>query len=154
MITLPTLPTDNLYKFLALSGLAIAIFSLVFPIIRISEIRMKLIEVKTQSNVLDVEIEELKGDTDRWAKKTSLSPEETASLRKRLIEIRIKSVEIRGRFEQIKSLNRDLDYSMTLIWVGLPLGLIISHLGFLLWYFRVQKPNDLQIRKQVESDRT
>jgi len=153
-MNLPTLPTDNLYKFLALSGLAIAIFSLVFPMIRISEIKMKLVEAETQSNVLNVEIEELKEDTDRWAKKTSLSPEETASLRKRLIELRIKGVQIRGRFEQIKSLNKDLDYSMILIWVGLPLGMLISYLGFLLWYFRVQKPNDLLLRKQVESDKT
>jgi len=153
-MNLPTLPTDNLYKFLALSGLAIAIFVLVFPMIRISEIRLKLVEVKTQSKVLAVEIEELKEDTDRWAKKTSLSPEGTASLRKRLIELRIKGVEIRGRFEQIKSLNRDLDYSMILIWVGLPLGMLISFLGFLLWYFRVQKPNDLLLRKHVESDKT
>jgi hypothetical protein len=48
MMNLPSLPTDNLYKFLALSGLAIVLFSLVFPIIRISEIRMQIIEVDTQ----------------------------------------------------------------------------------------------------------
>jgi hypothetical protein len=150
-INLPTLPTDNLYKFLALSGLAIAILSLVLPVIRISEIRIKLVEVKTQSNLLNIKIEELSKDTDRLAKKTALSPEETESLRNRLIEHKIKVVELSGRFEQINSLNRDLDYLMILFWGGLPLGAGISVLGFMAWYFLVQKPNDLLLKKQVEN---
>jgi hypothetical protein len=55
-LPVPTLPTDNLYKFMALSGLAIIIFSLVFPMIRISEIKLKMVEVETQLAVLHIEI--------------------------------------------------------------------------------------------------
>jgi hypothetical protein len=150
-MNMPTLPTDNLYKFLSVSGLAIAILSIVLPIMRISEIRMKLVEVKTQANVFSVESEALREDNERWPKKTVLNPEETESLRRRLVELKIKSAEIGGRLEQIKSLNRDLDYMMILFWGGLPLGVAISVLGFVAWYFIVQKPNDLLLQKQVEN---
>ena len=148
---MPSLPTDNLYKFLAVSGLVIFIFSQVLPVIRISEIRMKLVEVRTQSNILKVLSEELEEDIAIWKNKTSLTPEEKDSFRKRLIEIRIKTAELRGRFEQVESLNRDLDYLMILFWGGLLIGVGISVLGFLAWYFIVQKPNDLLLRKQVEN---
>jgi len=54
-LPVPTLPTDNLYKFMALSGLAIVIFSFVFPMIRMSEIKLKLVEVETQTELLEIE---------------------------------------------------------------------------------------------------
>ena len=54
-LPIPTLPTDNLYKFMALSGLAILIFSLVFPVIRMSEIKLKMVELEIQGEILKIE---------------------------------------------------------------------------------------------------
>jgi hypothetical protein len=88
---LPSLPTDNLYKFLALSGLFIVVFGFIFPMTRISELKLKACEVNTQIEVLRIEVDDLEYDTALWAKKPILNPEETVLIRKRTREIKIKS---------------------------------------------------------------
>lgn len=52
---LPTLPTDNLYKFLALSGLAILIFGVVYPYKLANELELKIVDVGTQIKLLEFE---------------------------------------------------------------------------------------------------
>jgi hypothetical protein len=152
-MNIPSLPTDNLYKFLALSGLAIAIFGLVFPAIRISEIRLKLIEANTQTRLLKLEIDQLKEDVDTAKKKSSVSPEEIGNIRKRMIEINVKKVELDGRTEQIKALMEDLNFARGALKVSAPLGLVISFLGFYFWYSLIQKPNDLLLQKQIKKEK-
>ena len=100
-MNLPSLPTDNLYKFLALSGLVIVLFSFIFPMKRIGELKLKSLEIKTQAEVLRIEVDYLKQDTSTWAEKANLNPEETLLLRKRTREAAIKVAELEGRAEQI-----------------------------------------------------
>jgi hypothetical protein len=63
-MNLPSLPTDNLYKFLALSGLFIVLFSFIFPMKRVGELKLKASEIITQAEVLRIEIDDLEYDTN------------------------------------------------------------------------------------------
>jgi len=58
MISLPSaLPTDNLYKFMALSGLILCVFMLIYPQTLLEQMSEKLYEQKTQSKILNVELD-------------------------------------------------------------------------------------------------
>ena len=152
-MNLPSLPTDNLYKFLALSGLFIVLFSFIFPMKRIGELKLKTLEIETQSEVLNIEIDFLKHDTITWAEKDKLDPEETVLIRKRTRETKIKLAELVGRRAQIEVLKKELLFYWRFIQVTFWFGLVISLAGFTLWYFLVQKPNDLLLRKQIKKEK-
>jgi hypothetical protein len=96
-MNLPSLPTDNLYKFLALSGLFIVLFSFIFPMKRIGELNLKSLELKTQVEMSRIEVDYLKRDTTTWAEKAKLDPEETVLIRKRTREAQIKIAELHGK---------------------------------------------------------
>jgi hypothetical protein len=179
-LPVPTLPTDNLYKFMALSGLAILIISLVFPMIRIEETELKLVELETQTEVLRIETDdltrEMSGKTEKIQKEmVSLDPEKLANLskkdielllnesklhlqdlendRKRMNELKIKTVELKGRTKLVGALMEDLRSYLIFLIVGGALGLLFCFLGFGLWYKLVQRPSDLLMKAQVERSR-
>ena len=52
-MTIPNLPTDNLYKFTALSGVILIIFSLYYPREKLYETRLKIIDVGYKMKVLE-----------------------------------------------------------------------------------------------------
>ncbi len=184
MMNLPSLPTDNLYKFLALSGLAIVLFSLVFPIIQISEIRLKIIEIETQMEVLEMDTGNVENDliealvnkgnlspqekgqfrnylielfkknaVKDWNEQSEpiLRPEEQAPFRSRLNELRKKIAELKGQRRKFILLFSELRNYRWMLFIGGSLGIVMSSLGFCLWYLIVQKPNDILLRKQVQN---
>jgi hypothetical protein len=152
-MNLPSLPTDNLYKFMALCGLFLVVFGLVFPSTRIDELNLKAIEINTQAEVLRIEIDDLEYDTDLWAKKVTLNPEETDLLRKRTREIKIRTAEITGRMEQHNILRITIEHYWRVLKVTIWVGFILSLVGFYCWYFLVQRPNDLLLRKQIKEEK-
>ncbi|MBM4273084.1 MAG: hypothetical protein FJ134_01275 [Deltaproteobacteria bacterium] len=151
---LPIPPTDNLYKFLALSGLVLVIFSIVFPLSRISDINLKLLEFEMQSDVLEVELKYLEQDTAEWVEKENPTPEEQEMLRKRTLELRIKHTELKGRIRQINGLINEVKENWKILKVGGTVGMAFSFIGFGLWLFRIQLPSDLLLQKQVKNFKT
>jgi len=117
-MNVPTFPTDNLYKFVAISGLFICIFSIVFPMTRISEIKHKIIELQTKSAILNIEIEELKvesanldKDLERITKKMDLeksSQKDREIFRKELSELREKDIEQGQKLTKLRIKNKEL----------------------------------------------
>jgi len=187
-MNLPTLPTDNLYKFMALSGLAIAVFSVFLPLTRMSEIRLNMLEIETQLEVLEIEVKYQENNIiDALVNKGNLSPkekalfrnhlidllnkdtmlkefdeqsepifnpEEQASFRSRSIEIRKKIAEVKGRHRQSVALLYELKSYRWILWIGGMLGLVISFFGFGFWYYLIQRPNDMLLRKHIRNHKT
>jgi hypothetical protein len=54
-MSIPTIPTDNLYKFCALSGLLLFGFSLVYPMLKLSEAELQVIDIQEQNELLSVD---------------------------------------------------------------------------------------------------
>jgi hypothetical protein len=87
-MNLPTLPTDNLYKFLALSGLAIIGFCIALPLQRINQLELKMAEIHTQKDILEIDIENIYNDMlDALATKGILNTKKQALIRKALDEL-------------------------------------------------------------------
>ena len=167
-MNLPTFPTDNLYKFLAISGLFIVIFSLVYPRTRLSEITQKTIELETKEKILNIksaeltyEMAELKKEVEaaKKRKSESFTREELEKLLKKSVDFQLKNTEheinlvnLEGVLKQINELHKEFHFEWQFIKIGGYLGLIISMVGFVSWYWLVQLPSDLLLRRQIENN--
>lgn len=152
-LPIPTLPTDNLYKFMALSGLAILIISTVFPMMRISEIKLKLVELETQTEIIGIETQKLKEEVSEKAEqieKWMLRLKDLEADRKRMIKLQIKTVELVGQRKLVEVLLEDLRSYLIFIMVGGALGGLLCSSGFGLWYGLVQRPSDLLLKTQLK----
>jgi hypothetical protein len=166
-MNLPTIPTDNFYKFMAISGVAIVIFSFAFPMTLIKDLRPKQIKIMTKQKVMKLELDELLKEQDILSKDIAvaetnlenLTSENVVKLRERqvdlhqnVINIKIKTINIEGQIDMIGALTEELHFAKILMICGVIIGLIFSFCGFVAWYFIVQIPSDLLLRRQVEGN--
>ncbi len=149
-MNLPALPTDNLYKFLALSGVALVVFSFIFPLDRLAAIQLKRVEMQTQAEVLLVELSNLEKEVDRAAGREKVSDEVLKDLQARRLQLAIKHAEVNGAKAQVAVLLEQFERAWSVLIVGMFAGIALANVGFFLWYYRVQKPADLLARKQLE----
>src|SRR5687768_3099453 len=60
---IPNLPTDNLYKFVALAGLLLCAFSFVYPLHQLDELQRRGDEIELESARARTELEIVKADS-------------------------------------------------------------------------------------------
>jgi hypothetical protein len=173
---------------MALSGLAILLLSILFPLSQIIDIKLKLIELETQQEIVKLESdkvtddimaalstkgnlnkkeqtsyfnylkelvkrEDFKDNADDWYKgEPILSLQEQALFRSQSNEIKKKLAEMRGTANKIMLLFNELHNYYIFIWIDGIIGGILSFCGFFLWYFLIQKPNDILLKKQIEKN--
>lgn len=73
MITVPTLPTDNLYKFVALTGVFLLLVAVLYPTIKIQELNSEIIV--------------LNGEIERHRYESEILSEKRSDLKKKLKEL-------------------------------------------------------------------
>ena len=61
----PSIPTENLYKFCAISGVVLFLFGATFPVQKLFETQNNVDQVKTESAILELQISYLREDTQR-----------------------------------------------------------------------------------------
>lgn len=168
-MTLPSLPTDNLYKFLALAGLFLAVFGYVYPTNRLTELQIKQASIETEWSVLNVEMDRLKADTAdverslrRLEAEAETEPTEARrnaakisadgkKLRERLHELEIKKIGLEGKDRETKIVQAEISSARTLLNVCVVVGVLLTGLGFVSWYFRVQRLQDQQLKNSTAS---
>ena len=178
-MSIPTPPTDNLYKFLALSGLVLYLFSLSYPFIaskqldreidqvteEITVLEIEVINFETEIKIFDKEIQSLAKDIeDLEALDDTLLTEEDREWRKKnmaekkeqLLDLMMRTGEIGKRValaevknERLKRLLTEVRVIRILGVVGTCLGGAIAIVGFMLWYFRVQIYLDRKLQKEA-----
>lgn len=167
------LPTDNLYKFMAIFGMLLIILPfLVFPTIQ--NYKYRIIDLTTKAALKDNELEELEKIVKQVEDKTSqLNKEEhiknyenefdvNKSREVNEVEKTVKDVFKKIEIGEIESINlnnelkkvvADFNYFAILIYIikVFPIiGFIISIIGFYLWYNKNQKYLDIIIKKESE----
>ena len=174
LMAIPTLPTDNLYKFMALAGLALYGLGFFYPSHYMEQ------TLREQANVSAVLSKaEVKGGEARRsgedAKSAALAVD--AALRRResdkvLTRLAQQFSEVQRRHaavvDELGLLLREADSlrilnetskarAESLVKVGnlvVPFGAVVSILGFALWYVRVQRFQDALIARQSRTDTT
>ena len=148
-MNLPSLPTDNLYKFQALAGLFLIVFGTVYPSRQISELELRRAATGTERSVLVIQVNALERDTAAAKKSVQSTESQVSRLAERLVELEIKQAQIIGKAAQEKILTEDVVFAWRTLRIGLLLGFFLSFTGFLCWYFRVQKPQDKLLQNQL-----
>ena len=149
-MNLPALPSDNLYKFMAFAGLVTVLFGVGFPATKLGPLEARHIELLADDKILKVEIQQLSRKIAVAEKKKKPTPGEVAFLRKSMNEIEIKHILLTAKGEQLIALISELRFFWNFLRVGMFVGSFFMVLGFWLWYYRVQKPQDLLLRKQLK----
>ncbi|MGN6280357.1 hypothetical protein [Frateuria sp.] len=143
-MNLPTLPTDNLYKFMALAGIVLMLFSVVYPFQRLQELEIRAIDSRTQLAIVGQRVALLQFQVKAMEKDPAATDEKILALRSKSTDLGIEA--LRGVGENKKN---EALLSQLRLFAGISLftslgGLVLAIAGFLLWYLRIQKPSDRQ----------
>ena len=168
-------PTDNLYKFLALSGIALVIACLLGPWRLEQDLNRARFELEAQLAVAQAEMTALDEDRGRVAVEVKsleslvdslraarnvLTPAEVETYHKSISTLKDRNEVIRDRAReqpiavarlgakahQLTRMLADLEWISWFSNVGFSVGLVLSCIGFWLWYFRVQVYLDRDLR--------
>ena len=140
-------PTDNLYKFMALSGVFIVVSVFALSLLQLDQISRQRTDIALGKEALmwhtalfQEQIDELKKSNDPELQKKfdeGYKPliEESLQLR-RESDLADLATEYAERFRIVQS-------------IILVLGIILASTGFLLWYYRLQRDQDQMIRNEA-----
>jgi exopolysaccharide biosynthesis protein len=145
-MNIPNLPTDNLYKFMALSGLFILILSVVYPLYRENELTQRLLALEGEIEVLNVDIifqTELAKNTKRHS--FSLSDPDIPQI----LRFKEASVKIETQRKQLLFLSSEIEKYKRFRWIGVFCGMALILSGFMLWYYRVQRFQDILLYREA-----
>ncbi len=145
MIT-TSLPADNLYKFLAIAGLSVALLSFYLLQVRLDRDWERMIQADKQWMASMDELKQLARTRYKLKQETRPSikavTEAEDEFKKRVVQIRQQTQE------------ENLSRAPTLwlfdeLQVALYGGLLFLAMGFTLWYFRVQRYLDIAVKKTI-----
>ena len=166
MTSLP-IPTDNLYKFIALAGLSLSVFSATYPYKLINELSMKTIEVRGSIKYEEVQADILKGESSELETKITEAEKNIFYTKKNLNQIkellklhkikvndsRLLNVKSESGLEVLKELLKQIKLIVYFSSIGLIIGQFGMFYGFIFWYIKVQKPADKALKEQSKNSK-
>lgn len=151
-------PTDNLYKFIAIAGIALSALC----VVQINSLHRQSIEVNRlffQASDLSVDKQvgflrrhhEIENKTEDVSDQLSESVVSELESEARILEFELSMAD--ANYEnavavhdgQMKALEIKRFFSIVFIIIGL----IVSFLGFVLWYFKVQRHLDREVKQKL-----
>jgi len=172
-VTLPNLPTDNLYKFLALAGTVIVILSVYFVETKLAEVNDRILDTEEEQSLITERLELLQHkvkefeqivdsaiarQADNWRRDTNkvhlrYSESEIKALnrevRDSLAQIALENVKFRANLKRLSQLH---ERSKEVVYWGIFFvvnGFLLGLIGFYFWYRNVQKPLDSLLQKEL-----
>jgi hypothetical protein len=136
-MNVPNLPTDNLYKFIAISGVTLCISCLALNTFAYQNFSERRVELLGQ-------LQSIKSDQDE----INVSVE-TLDISKKQIDAVKTKLESAGN--EVRALREPFDKSTRWYNAGAIIGFLGAIFGFVLWYFRVQKYEDILLINKVKS---
>ncbi|WP_326999518.1 hypothetical protein [Comamonas testosteroni] len=147
----PAAPTDSLYKFMALTGLLLAVFCFFYPVQIANELKVTVIELDASVKKLKlssahastvIELYNAKRETTR------LTAEELVKLNEMVLTqnsaVEDKNALLEKQTLLIESYKEIKKYGDVGFW----LGFLLSIFGFYFWYTRVQRHVDRELRNK------
>jgi len=146
-VNIPNLPTDNLYKFIALVGVVVLLAASYFPIIKARELRLAKIEIEGQMRLLEIEVQHLQDTSKQLGSNETIGDCNREELVGKAYKLKMKNEEIKTNSKKVEVIGIDYELIRKIQVAGMILGFILSAFGFFLWYFRIQKYQDKQLKK-------
>jgi hypothetical protein len=147
-LDLPSLPTDSLYKFVALTGLALALFAITYPQAKLVENQVAIAEANAQSAKLTLQIQEEGEVLAKLEGQENPSPERLVSLVQLHKAALIAQVDMKRTIDLIHIRNTWIRFYVFYSIAGFLIGTVLSVAGFYFWYKRVQEPVDRALSRK------
>ncbi len=153
---IPSLPTDNLYKFLAFSGLLLILISTLGAPYSKLILMESLMKASTDLEIYKAEVDFLSEKTkileDKKKNKTLSNSKlisATEDLRDNTHKIKISQIRATNAFSLEKAKLESLEILEEYQLVGLVFGYLLASFGFVLWYAKVQKISDIRLLNEI-----
>lgn len=130
------IPASNMYKSVALSGVAIVIVTLVFSISELFDIHDQVLEAEERVEVMKARLEAGRGPE---------GGEPASELEQTLNRIRLDSAE--KHLEVLRDRSLELREWATILFT---IGIAVSAFGFTRWYRKIQMPMERIAQHQAE----
>ncbi len=179
MLNFLTPPTDNLYKFIAIAGLLFIFASIFYPTFLNIQINERILEsekdieiatiertkLERESNVIERKTNDIQKKVEGFkqnssnvsAKQLEADMKDLEQLQKQskevtdvATELQKRNIEIEYKNKITKFYNNYLESALNAAKVGMTIGLILTFLGFTLWFFKVQKHQDLALKEEAK----
>jgi len=128
--------TSNMYKYVAISGVAIVLVTLVFAVSELFDIHDQLLEAEEQVQVMNARVE---------AGKNPEGGEPASKLEQTLSRIRLDAAE--KRVNTLKDRSLELREWATILFT---IGIAVSAFGFTRWYRKIQMPMERIAQQRAE----
>jgi hypothetical protein len=146
-MNIPNLPTDSLYKFIALSGLFILLLSVIYPLYRENELGQRLLTFEGEVEILNVDIS-FQLELAKNTKSHSFSLDDPDI--PQILRFKEATAKLETQRKQITFLSSEIDRYKRFRWIGICLGMVMILSGFTLWYYRVQRFQDLLLYREAK----
>ncbi|KXZ36279.1 hypothetical protein A0H77_13355 [Vibrio alginolyticus] len=171
---IPNLPTDNLYKFLALSGVLLFCFGQYFVHSQISDLEEKSNKMQLSSVELEIKLEwlideintlqeiqdntiaeqkgELKDEPSKMLITYSIQEYKALSetLNDKRLESKLETARLKHSAKYVAKLLDSVTRYNNILWVWSAVSLMLAIYGFTMWYLKVQKPLDKSFLQESE----
>ncbi len=141
---MPNFPTDNLYKFMSIFGLALLFYGLITPFFVLNTNLEKIEKVAVEAAELSARVKLLpqileidppnRGDTKRARELLEWSA-----------DLKAMNAGLGVKKDIVHRLNQQNLFVIVISIIASVIGLSLSGAGFYLWYIRVQKYEDMVI---------
>lgn len=174
------IPTDSLYKFCAITGIITILFSIYLPYSIFIDTNKQLITMKYEATKLNLEvnytnedIKEISENVKEMDKELTILENKSIklteieikrlkdfakefniknnSLKKLIREHEIKVEQLKATQEKLETILNFSDFILKIGNFGRVLGFILSCFGFIMWYKKIQKPQDELILKSLKN---
>ena len=154
-----SMPTDNLYKFYAISGLIILLFSGYYPFQKLHELNLLLTDNMSEVKFLSIQKDPLLKKVDfleaRLEKEDDFEKKRAIfdDLYKSILEINKNIISDESNRKKNLLLKEEANIYRVGGIVGLFLGFILMAISFWLWQTRVQTPLDNQLEQTLKPEK-
>lgn len=145
-----SIPTDNLYKFMAITGLVFIVLCLYWYNKQLHEVMMESIELRSQvesmakiNSILDEKKKIVEGTESSTSKDAMEILNERAALLK-------ESPTISKRWERLFFLTNEFIRLKKILILSLVLGVATTCAGFFLWYMKLQRYQDVLMKREAQ----
>jgi len=147
--------SENLYKYLVSIGMMLIVLTVYYPLKEKQKLEILKIELEGEVKILNYQIKEnlknvniLQANINiNGAKAKEL--ESLAEIEEINNENNIRHIECEQKHAEIEARKKQITLYNTLFWIFLPIGIIITALGFICWY-KVKRVDDSTAKLNAE----
>lgn len=148
---LTALPTDNLYKFMALAGTLLLVFSVYLGFTRYQKYWERLDELSLELAENEATIRRAEREVAAIEGKHDPSPEAAQALEERKFEARRRHELNKSRLAIVERTDRDRKWALGISIALAVAAVLLAGSGYYLWYDRLQRFQDRAVEAEAQN---